>query len=46
MNRKADTGTAWVRRCIERRTTDPVFDESYSALDEAVSVLSRTVEPE
>jgi REP element-mobilizing transposase RayT len=46
MNRKADTGTAWVRRCIERRTTDSVFDGSYNVLDEAVSVLSRTVEPE
>ena len=45
MNRKADTGTAWVRRCIERRTSDSVFDQRYNALDEAVSVLSRTLKP-
>ncbi len=46
MNRKADTGTAWVRRCIERRTSDSVFDESYNLLDETLSVQSRTVKPE
>jgi len=45
MNHKADTGTAWVLRCIERRTSDSVFNESYNVLDEAVSELWQTVKP-
>jgi hypothetical protein len=29
MNRTSDTGTAWVRRCIERRLSKPDFAHTY-----------------
>jgi REP element-mobilizing transposase RayT len=46
MNRKAHTGTEWVRRCIERRQTEALFEESYNALDVALSGAARKLKPE
>jgi len=46
MNRKADTGSAWVRRCIERRQFDATFEESYNELDAALSTAARRLKPE
>jgi hypothetical protein len=40
MNRKSDTGTAWVRRCIERRLSEPEFARAYRELDEAVAAAA------
>lgn len=37
MNRKSDTDTAWVRRCIERRMEEPEFVQAYVELDEALA---------
>jgi len=46
LNRKADTGTAWVRRCIERRQSGTSFEESYNELDQALSAAARKLKPE
>lgn len=44
MTRRADTGTAWVRGCIERRLAEPEFAAAYAELDEAMSAGARRTE--
>jgi len=46
LNRKAHTGTAWVRRCSERRQVDSSFEESYDLLDAELSLVARRLYPE
>lgn len=46
LNRRADSGTEWVHRCIERRRTEPSFGAAYLELDEALSAAARLLVPE
>jgi len=40
MNRMSDTGIAWVRRCSERRLSEPDFALAYLELDAAVAAAA------
>lgn len=46
LNRRADVGTLWVRRCVERRQADSVFASDYLKLDRALSAAARRLIPE
>jgi REP element-mobilizing transposase RayT len=46
LNRRADSGSEWVHRCIELRQTRPSFGAAYLRLDEALSAAARLLVPE